>query len=109
MHVVRTFCILLCFSLPVWAGGLTIELSGDTNDVSFVGAIYRWDPDGLPKKADGSPRVAKERAEAPKIDEPWVDFRAVEKNSGTWVIESMPVGTYDIIIIKNGRKQRFEG
>jgi len=109
MHIFRTFCVFLCLSVPVWAGGLVIELSGDASDVSFVGAIYRWDPDGLPKKADGSARVAQQRAEAPKIDEPWVDYRAVERGNGQWAIESMPAGTYDLIIIKNGRKQRFEG
>ena len=109
MHLFRAFCVFLCFSLPVWAGGLVIELSGDHSDVSFVGAIYRWDPDGLPKKADGSARVAQERAEAPNIAEPWVDYRAVNKGSGKWGIESMPAGIYDIIIIRNGQKQRFEG
>ena len=105
----RVLCVLLCLSLPAWAGGLVIELSGDTSDISFVGAIYRWDPDGLPKKADGSPRVAQERAEAPDIAAPWVDYRAVNKGNNQWVIDSMPAGIYDLIIIKNGSKQRFEG
>ena len=86
-----------------------IEMSGDAGDISFVGAIYRWDPDGLPKKADGSARVAQERAEAPKIEDPWVDYRAVHQGGGKWVIDSMPAGNYDLIVIKNGKKQRFEG
>ncbi len=109
MQAIRTLCVFLCLSLPVWAGGLTIELSGDHTGISFVGAIYRWDPDGLPKKADGSARVAQERAEAPKIDEPWVDYRAVDRGNGKWVIDAMPAGTYDLIIVKDGQKQRFEG
>jgi len=109
----RTILTLLFVSMlfvsDIYAGGLTIQLSGDSDDVTFVGAIYRWDPDGLPRQADGSAKVAKERAEAPKIEKPWVDFRAVSKGKGTWVIESMPAGTYDLIIIKDGVKQRFEG
>ncbi len=109
MRAFSVFCIVLGMSATAWAGGLTIELSGDDSDVSFVGAIYRWDPDGLPRQADGSVRVAKERAEAPKIEEPWVDYRAVNKGGGKWVIDAMPMGTYDIIIVKQGSKQRFEG
>ncbi|MDR3199672.1 MAG: hypothetical protein LBU34_17535 [Planctomycetaceae bacterium] len=93
----------------LYAGGLTIQLRGEYDDVTFVGAVYRWDADGLPKQADGSARVAKERAEAPKINEPWTDFRAVNKGNGKWVIESMLPGIYDLIIIKGGTKQRFEG
>ncbi|MGL4594476.1 MAG: hypothetical protein ACRCUY_07070 [Thermoguttaceae bacterium] len=113
--VVVTFSILFfaLINTPLFAGGLTIELGGDADGVSFVGAIYRWDQDGLPRKADGSPRVADERAEAPNIEEPWVDYRAVNKGisngKGKWVIESMPPGIYDIIIIKRGSKERFEG
>jgi len=109
MLLFRILCVFLCLSLSAWAGGLTIELSGDTSDISFVGVIYRWDPDGLPKKADGSIRVAQERAEAPDIAEPWVDYRAVNKGDGKWTVDSMAAGVYDLIIIKNNRKQRFEG
>jgi hypothetical protein len=103
------FFVLFSFVSSLYAGGLTIQLSGEYDDVTFVGAIYRWDADGLPKQADGSARVAKERAEAPKINEPWVDFRAANKGNGTWVIESILPGIYDLIIIKGGTKQRFEG
>ena len=93
----------------LYAGGLTVQLSGRHDDVTFVGAIYRWDPDGLPKQADGSARVAKERAEAPDITKPWVDFQATDQGGGKWAIENMPAGTYDLIVIKAGEKQRFEG
>jgi hypothetical protein len=106
---VFSFFVLLFSLSNLYAGGLTIKLSGDSGDVSFVGAIYRWDADGLPRKADGSARVAQERAEAPKIDEPWVDFRAENQGGGTWVINSMPAGIYDLILVKRGAKQRFEG
>ncbi|MDR1962791.1 MAG: hypothetical protein LBQ50_03330 [Planctomycetaceae bacterium] len=103
------FFVLFLFVSNLYAGGLTIQLSGEYDDVTFVGAIYRWDSDGLPRQADGSARVAKERAEAPKINEPWVDYRARNKGNGTWVIESLLPGIYDLIIVKNGTKQRFEG
>ncbi|MCL2742324.1 MAG: hypothetical protein FWE67_00565 [Planctomycetaceae bacterium] len=109
--IVHALFLSVFFSASyIFAGGLTVQLKGDHGAVSFVGAIYRWDPDGLPKQADGSARVAKERAEAPKIDEPWVDFRAENKGNGKWVIEQqMPAGNYDLIIIKRGVMQRFEG
>lgn len=102
------FCV---WAATASAGSLTIELSGAWDEVTFVGAMYRWDPDGLPKMADGSARVAKERAEAPRIDlPPLVDFPAVNKGDGKWVIEqNMPAGEYDLVIIKAGAKQRFEG
>jgi hypothetical protein len=103
------FFVLFLFVSGLNAGGLTIQLRGEYEDITFIGAIYRWDPDGLPKQADGSARVAKERAEAPKINEPWTDFRAADKGNGKWVIESMLPGIYDLIIIKGGTKQRFEG
>lgn len=100
---------LFCCSAPVFSGGLTVQLEGPYDDVTFVGAIYRWDADGLPKKADGSARVAEERAEAPKIEEPWVDYRAANMGGGKWVVDSMPAGDYDLIIIKGNERQRFEG
>lgn len=106
--VLSALLFFFCFS-SAWAGGLTIQLNGDHDDVTFVGASFWWDADGLPSKADGSPRVAQERAEAPDIAAPWVDFKAVNKGGGKWVIESMPAGTYDLTIIKAGQKQRFEG
>ena len=109
MRPFRVLCAFLCLSFPARAGDLVVELSGDSSDVSFVGAIYRWDPDGLPKKADGSARVAQERAEAPNIEDPWVDYRAVNKGNGKWTFESMLPGFYDLIIVKRGSKQRFEG
>ncbi|GHT35680.1 hypothetical protein FACS189427_05520 [Planctomycetales bacterium] len=114
MFNLRVFLALCLFSLvsvcPLFASNLTIQFKGDYEAVSFVGAIYRWDPDGLPKQADGSARVAKERAEAPKIDEPWVDFKAVNKGNGKWMIDqAMPAGDYDLIVIKRGVQQRFEG
>ncbi len=101
--------MVLAWSALLPAGGLVIHLDGKHDDVSFVGAIYRWDPDGLPRKADGTARVAEERAEAPDIKAPWVDYRAVNQGGGKWVIESLPAGTYDLIIVKAGAKQRFEG
>jgi hypothetical protein len=95
--------------VPLFAGTLTVQLDGGTDDVSFVGAIYRWDPDGLPMKADGKPRVAEERAVHPKIDEPRVDYKLQNKGGGKWSAEYVLPGTYDIIAIKKGVKQRFEG
>lgn len=100
---------LLLFLSPSFAGTLTVQLNGAHDGVTFVGAVYRWDPDGLPKKADGSPRVAAQRAVQPKIHEPWTDYQAVNNGGGQWVFKSMLPGTYDIVVIKEDAKQRFEG
>lgn len=106
---ILSFALSCFYFSPAWAGGLVVQLNGDHDDVSFVGVSFRWDADGLPSKADGSPLVAQERAEAPDIAAPWVDFKAVNKGNGKWVVESMPAGTYDLTIVKAGEKQRFEG
>ena len=108
IHTIATFGFLLSTTV-LHAGGLVVQLDGDNGEVTFVGAIYRWDPDGLPKQADGSARVAQERAEAPDITKPWVDFQATNQGNGKWIVENMPAGTYDLIIVKADAKQRFEG
>ena len=80
------------------AAELTLEL-GDAKGVTFVGAIERWDQDGNHRK------LPEQKA---MIDAPTVDAVAIDKGQGRWVFENLPKGTYDLVILADGRR-RFEG
>lgn len=100
------FCCLCLLPLTTEAGDLNVKLTGDDSDITLFGAIYRWDADGLPKKANGQPLIVDTKA---VITEPYVDARAVRQKPGLWTFENLPPGVYDLIIIKAGKQQRFEG
>ncbi len=97
---------VLLFLSPTFGGDLTVRITGDDSDITFFGAFYHWDADGLPKKADGSAYLPDTKE---KIDAPYADGRAVRVKPGEWLFEKLPAGTYDLILIKAGQRLRLEG
>lgn len=91
----------LLFSPPIaGAGDLGIQLVGDQVDrVTFVGAYRRWDQDGNPR------RQVNPRAE---IQRPEVDAVAKDQGGGKWVFRDLPVGRYDLVVLRDDRT-RIEG
>ena len=80
-----------------FAARVTVEL-GNAKNVTFVGAIDRWDSDGNARhKID--PKA--------KIDAPEVDAEATA-DGGRWVFKNLPKGKYDLVILAKGRL-RIEG
>lgn len=90
--------LLLLLPSAARAGKLTVEL-GDAQGVTFVGAIQRWDEDGNHKRLP-DPKA--------KIDAPAVDASATQEGRGRWVFKNLPPGTYDLVVLADGRR-RFEG
>jgi hypothetical protein len=102
-HLPRTLvaaALLLPCSVPAGAAaaGLTVKL-GNAKDVTFVGAIQRWDQDGNHRRTP-DPKA--------KIDAPAVDAKAVDAGGGRWVFEKLPQGKYDLVILAKDRR-RVEG
>jgi hypothetical protein len=105
MSVKRTVFIALSAGF-VWAihgataqgARVTVEL-GNANEVTFVGALNRWDQDGNPR------RPVNTKA---KIDAPEVDAVASSAGGGKWVFSNLPPGKYDLVIVASGRL-RVEG
>lgn len=83
---------------PALAARLTVDL-GSARGVQSVGALQRWDVDGNARK-----KVNKDQ----KIDAPEVDAAAKPAGGGKWVFDDLPQGTYDIVILLEG-KRRIEG
>jgi hypothetical protein len=82
----------------VQAASLTLNL-GKAKDVTFVGAIQRWDQDGNHRRLpDGKA----------KIDAPTVDAKAANAGGGRWVFKNLPSGKYDLVILAKDRR-RIEG
>lgn len=81
-----------------WAAKLTVEIA-DGKDVTFVGAIQRWDADGNHRRQP-DPKA--------KIDAPAVDAKATAADAGRWVFEDLPQGTYDLVILAK-QNRRIEG
>ncbi len=77
---------------------LTVELQ-DAKDVTFVGAVNRWDQDGNPRRPV-DPKA--------KIDAPDVDAIAEPAGDGRWTFSNLPPGTYDLVILATPRF-RVEG
>jgi len=96
------FAILLLFSgtasFPAFSAELTVEL-GNSQDVTFVGAIQRWDQDGNHRNLP-DPKA--------KIDAPAVDAPAEKTNGNKWVFSDLPPGKYDLIILAKNQV-RIEG
>ena len=91
--------VLLTFgSKDATAAKVTVEL-GNAQGVTLVGAIERWDEDGNHRKLP-DPKA--------KIDAPAVDATARDAGNGHWVFGNLPKGTYDLVIMADGRR-RFEG
>jgi hypothetical protein len=100
-HLILFFILLsLCAKSTsvTSAAELTLEL-GNSQNVTFVGAIQRWDQDGNHR------RQPDEKA---KIDAPAVDTAAENISGGRWIFKNLPVGKYDLIIIAKDRI-RIEG
>jgi hypothetical protein len=83
---------------PVFAVELTVELSNSQN-VTLVGAIQRWDPNGNHRNLP-DPKA--------KIDAPAVDASAEKTTGDKWVFKNLPVGKYDLIFLSKDRV-RIEG
>ena len=82
----------------VAAARLTVDL-GNSQGVTLVGAINRWDQDGNPRRPV-DPKAT--------IDAPHVDAAAVQAGNNQWGFENLPPGTYDLLIMARGRV-RIEG
>ncbi|HUT10318.1 MAG TPA: hypothetical protein VMY42_07475 [Thermoguttaceae bacterium] len=93
-----TLCLLIAQHPLAQAGKLTVELN-NAEGVALVGAIHRWDQDGNLRR----PVDPKARIEAPPLD-----ATAIHHGAGRWVFEDLPPGTYDLLIMAQGRV-RIEG
>ena len=80
------------------AGELTVQLDNAEN-VILVGAFNRWDQDGNPR-VPVNPKA--------KIDSPRCSATARPAGSERWVFSELPAGTYDLLIMLEGRV-RIEG
>ena len=90
---------VLCLGAQLATGGdLTVEL-GDARGITSVGAFYRWDIDGNPRR-EVNPKA--------KIEVPETDASATNSGHGRWVFKNLPPGKYDLVIMGPGRV-RTEG
>ncbi len=87
------FAISIFFSgirfFPVFAAELTVEL-GNSQNVTFVGAIQRWDQDGNPRQLP-DPKA--------KIEAPAMDAAAKKADENKWIFAELSPGIYDLIIL----------
>jgi hypothetical protein len=90
--------VAVIMSLPASAAELALEL-GNSQNVTFVGAIQRWDQDGNHRRQPDEKAV---------IESPAVDAAANKISGGKWVFRDLPAGKYDLIIIAKDRI-RLEG
>jgi hypothetical protein len=81
-----------------FAAELSVEL-GNAQNVTFVGAIQRWDTDGNPRNLP-DPKA--------KIDSPFVDATAEKNNGDKWLFKDLPNGKYDLVLLAKERI-RIEG
>ena len=80
------------------AAELTVNL-GNGQNVTFVGAIQRWDKDGNHRNLP-DPKA--------RIDAPAVDAAAEKTGGNKWVFKNLPAGKYDLVILAKDRV-RIEG
>lgn len=97
LGLLMTLCLLLLVR-PAAAAKVTVELGG-AKGVTTVGALDRWDQDGNHRKLV-DPKA--------KIDTPVLDHMAVDAGGGRWEFKNLPAGTYDLVILAEGRV-RIEG
>jgi hypothetical protein len=90
---------LLAIASAAHAARLAVDLGGDGQNITFVGAVQRWDQDGNHR------RLPDAKA---KIDAPAVDAAAVRGEAGQWVFKDLPKGKYDLVILGKDRL-RIEG
>jgi hypothetical protein len=99
-----SFCAIACLAgtlvllRPVKAAELVVLLSNG-QDVTFVGAVDRWDEDGNPRRAV-DPKA--------KVQMPDVDQVAKKTGDGSWTFSQLPAGRYDLVILARDRV-RYEG
>jgi hypothetical protein len=94
----RLVALLAGVAAPAVGGELTVDLGG-AEDVRLVGAVQRWDADGMPR-FPVDPKAA--------IDAPRVDARAKPDAGGRWIFRDLPPGRYDLVILA-GERIRVEG
>ena len=92
--------VYVLFMSTSFAADLTVELDPPLDDVSFFGAVRRWDPDGNPLvEIDTKARIT----------EPQVDKVAEKKANNRYVFKDLAPGVYDLVIIQADKKVRREG
>lgn len=89
---------LLLVASATQAAKLVVDLTNG-KDVTFVGAVARWDEDGNPL------RLVDPKA---KIDAPVVDAKAAQTSDSQWTFKNLPRGKYDLVILAKNRV-RTEG
>jgi hypothetical protein len=98
LATVGLYSALLLSAASARAAKVTVDLGG-AKGVTFVGAFNRWDLDGNLRKPV-NPKA--------KIDAPEVDAIAQKDEGGQWSFSDLPPGTYDLVIMAEGRV-RVEG
>ncbi len=96
--LVATIAVVWLWVQPAGAGDLTVEL-GKAEGITSVGAFFRWDMDGNPRR-EVNPKAT--------IETPEVDATAINQGAGRWVFKNLPRGKYDLVIMGPGRV-RIEG
>ena len=96
--LLATFAVVSLGVQLAAAGDLTLDL-GNAQGITSVGAFYRWDMDGNPRR-EVNPKA--------KIEAPEVDATATLAGDGRWVFKNLPQGKYDLVIMGPGRV-RVEG
>ncbi len=99
MAVTSMFLILARLGDPAaWAAKVTVEIpTGE--QVTFVGALERWDQDGNARKKVNPKQ---------KIESPEVDATAAKGDDNRWVFKDLPPGKHDLVILA-GPQVRIEG
>jgi hypothetical protein len=104
---IRKFAVTLAIvasTVSLWSvaaapAGELVVLLGNSEAVTSVGAIQRWDDDGR-SRAPVDPKA--------KIDRPRVDAWADSRDGGKWVFRDLADGTFDLVVLTSGRV-RIEG
>ena len=95
---IATLAVLCLWAQLGTAGDLTVDL-GNARGITSVGAFYRWDMDGNPRR-QVNPKA--------KIEAPEIDAAATNAGDGRWVFKNLRPGKYDLVIM-GPRRVRIEG
>jgi hypothetical protein len=105
MKTIRWLAVTSALLVLGWPGGslaraakLSVEIP-NAEQVTFVGALQRWDQDGNARKTVNPKQ---------KIEAPEVDAAATKGDGGQWVFKDLSPGTYDLVILA-GPRVRIEG